>query len=292
MSDAREILDEGLRYERSGLVDAALERYWSAADLATNPALVVEAFTRLTDAYRVRCQWDRAIESARRGAHLARDSGLTSQLAEVVNAEAIVHQARGDFAAAEPLLKEVLTLTNDERLCGIALQNLGSIAAQRRDFETAESRFEQSRQHFHRAGYQRGEAIALANGAAVALDRGDAVLAETTAAQAVTIARQLGDYDLLGVATLNFAEALARQRRYSEAEDHASTALGYFAVAENSMRRIEALRLLAVLYREQQDHTTALRCYEQALEFARKIDAKQQVEELTTIIDGMNGAER
>jgi tetratricopeptide (TPR) repeat protein len=292
MPDAREILDEGLRYERSGLVDAALERYWSAADVATNSALVVEAFMRLTDAYRVRCQWDRAIGSARRAAELARESGLTAQLAEVLNAEAIVHQARADFAAAEPLLKEVLTLTNDERLCGIALQNLGSIAAQRREFEAAEARFEQSRQHFRRAGYQRGEAIALANGAAVALDRGDALLAESLAAQAVTIARQLGDYDLLGVATLNFAEALARLQRYTEAEDQASTALGYFAVAENSLRRIEALRLLAFLYREQKDDVTARRCYEQALGFARKIDAKQQVEELTAIIEGLNGEER
>ena len=287
VNDPREILDEGVRYERNGLLDAALERYWTAAERATDRALIIEAFTRLTDAYRGRCEWDRALEAARRGAELAREADLPVQLAEVLNAEAIVHQAKGDFAAAEPILEEVLGLADTDRLRGIALQNLGSIAAQRRDYATAEQRFVDSRRHFQRAGYQRGEAIALTNRAAVALDRGDPALAAASSEQAVIIAKQVGDLDILGVATLNFAEALARQQRYAEAEDHASTALGYFAIAENTLRRVEGLRLLASVYIAQNDRSTGRRCYEQALDLARKIDAKRSIEEIEGLMAGL-----
>ncbi len=287
LTEPRQILDEGVRYERNGLLDAALERYWTAAERATETALIVEAFTRLTDAYRGRCEWDRALEAARRGAELARAAGLEVSLGEVLNAEAIVHQAKGDFAAAEPILEEVLTLAADDRVCGVALQNLGTIAAQRRDFETAERRFVDSRRHFQRAGYQRGEAIALVNRAAVALDRGDPTLAASSAEQAVVIAKQLGDLELLGVATLNYAEALARQERYAEAEDHASTALGYFAIAGNTLRRVEGLRLLASIYTAQHDTETGRRCYVQALELAKQIEAARIVEELERVIGGL-----
>src|SRR5687768_16817995 len=192
----------------------------------------------------MRCEWDRALEAARRGAELARAAALNAELAEVLNAEAIVHLSKGDLAVAEALLEEVLSLAHDDRVRGIALQNLGSIAAQGRDFDVAEQRFVESRRHFQRAGYHRGEAIALTNRAAIALDRGDASLAESSAGQAVIVARQVGDLDLLGVATINYAEALARLERFAEAEDHASTALGFFTISENTLRRVEALRLL------------------------------------------------
>ena len=110
----------------------------------------------------------RCSEGRARSAQTALRAGLPELFAEALNAEAAVYLSRGDFVAARPLLEQILVIVTDDRILGIARQNLGNIAAQDRKLDVAREHFRRSREHFARAGYKRGEAIALINQAAIA----------------------------------------------------------------------------------------------------------------------------
>ena len=137
MPDPVELLEEGVRCEQSGALDRAFERYCSAAELSDDPDVVSEALRRQAEVYRARCEWENALETAHRSADVARRARLSTRLAEALNAQASVYMSRGHFATAAPLLHQILSLTTDDRLRGIALQNLGTIAAQSGDLDTA-----------------------------------------------------------------------------------------------------------------------------------------------------------
>ena len=144
---------------------------------------------------------------------------LPELFAEALNAEASVYLSRGDFDAAKPLLEQILSVAEDHRILGVALQNLGSIAAMAKEFDKAKRCFLASREHFVRAGYRRGEALALNNGAAIMNDLGEHASALAMAEEAAEAARDVGDFELRALASLNRAQALLAMERYSEAED-------------------------------------------------------------------------
>ena len=103
MLDPRGRLEEGLRYQKLGMLDEALEHYRVAIDAADDPEVVSEGYCREAFAYRAGCRWDEAINSARRSATVALGARLDEQYAKALNAEAIVHQERGAFDAAMTL---------------------------------------------------------------------------------------------------------------------------------------------------------------------------------------------
>ena len=273
MPDAREQLDEGLRRERGGVLDAARTAYESAIREADSPDVRAEALRRLSGVHRAQCRWDEALEAARESAFIARDAGLDAFLAEALNAEAAVHLSRSDFAAAKPLLERILGLTRDARLRGIALQNLGSVAAQTGELAVAEQRFAESQEAFHAAGYRRGEALALNNQGRVALERGDIAQAARLLPQAVALAWTVEDVDLVALSTLNHAEALAALGELERAEELISSALGFFTSSGNDWRRVECLRLLGDVLTRRGDRGTAAACWRQGLAVARRIGA-------------------
>jgi tetratricopeptide (TPR) repeat protein len=283
MPKARELLDTGIRYEAGGVPDKALEAFVAAEAAATDePAVRIEAMRRQADVLRTRCAWAKAVEAARRSAEAAKRAGEPILEAEALNAEAAVYQSRGDFAEATALYDAMLRMTPDDRIRGIALQNLAAIAAQSGDQVTAEQRFLESYQHFQAAGYRRGEAIALNNYGRCLLDQGDVDSAEPILEQAVAKAADLGDLELLALARLNFAEVRAQKDDLGRAEELASAALGYFGVTENRWRRVECLRLLGdiALRRGQPAHARAF--FEAGLRSARELNARveqQQLEE-------------
>jgi tetratricopeptide (TPR) repeat protein len=280
MDDFREHLAEGVRSERSGALERAVEHYTTAAG-SPAPAVVSEALRRLSSVHRTRCDWDDALSAARRSAQVARQAGLNELFAEALNAEAAVHQSRGDFARAAPLLEQILTLTEDERVRGIALQNLGTIAAETGDLEGAEEHFLASYEAFRNAQYTLGEAFALNNSGRAALARGHVARADSLLRDALRAAKELGDMDLLALARLNLAEALISQGELAQADELASAALGYFVSVGNRWRQTECLRLLGDINDRQGHAETATRCYELGLKLAREIGAQREATELT-----------
>ena len=273
MPDPTEKLDEGRRREQGGALEGARACFESAAAESDDPDLVAEALWRLAHVHRVQCRWDEALEAARRSAEVAERAGLAERQAEALNAQAAVHMSCGAPDDAAPLLERILVLSPDPRVRGVALQNLGTIAAQSGDLDAAERHFADSYACFKRVGYMRGEAMALNNQGRAALDRGRHEDAARVLEQAHFLARELPDLDLVALASLNLAEAFSAAGRDVDAQDMATTALGFFSTASNAWRRVECLRLIGDIHHGRGDRESALACWEQARALARDIGA-------------------
>jgi tetratricopeptide (TPR) repeat protein len=279
IASEREQLDEGLRLQKAGLLEEALQLY-DAASRSGDGTIRALALCRKADLYRVWSRWEQAADSAREGAAVARKAGQYTLYAEAINAEANVYHQRGEFDAAIPLYERVLELPVDDRVRGLALQNMGSIAAQREDLDNAERLFLDSYWHFRRAGYDWGVAFVLNNQAAAALDRGRYASAATIARQAMEAARQVDDFELLGVSTLNYAEALAAQDDLPHAESLAAGALGFFVLAKSEVHRAQCLRVLGDIYVRRGETSRARACYMQGLEVAVPLGSRYDTDKL------------
>jgi len=281
-------IEEGLRLEKFGMLDRALAHY-AAAATGGDPLTVATAWRRRASVLRTRCDWEGALAAARESAAVAVRHALPDAHAEALNAEAAVFQSTGDFAAARPLLERILDMTTDARIRGVALQNLGSIAAEGGDFETAEHRFLESYRCFQAAEYHWGQAFALNNYGRAAMDRENFEIAERVLTRAVDMARQIEDLDLAALATMNLAETMLCADDLERADEAASTALGYFDMAGNRWRRVECLRLLGDINRRDGQSEIARRCYIQGLELARQLGVQLEVtrleERLTSVAE-------
>lgn len=279
-ADDRQLLAEGERCEKAGLAAKALQAYRSVRTRTADDVTRAEAWRREAFIHHASGAWDEALAAARESAGLARESGRDDLLAEALNAEAAVHFSRGDFEHALPLYHRMLELTDEPRIRGFALQNMGILHGRQSDPEAAERRLQEAQRAFQRAGHQAGEAYVLTNHAGIALDRGDYEQAEQLAWRAMTVARDVGDLDLLAIATLNRAEALQELGRLGEAESAASIALGHFEISGNRWRRVACLRILGDLNARQDETEIARRFWERGLEQAREIGATLEAGEL------------
>lgn len=272
-------IEEGLRLEKFGMLDRALAHYEAAAH-GDDPLTVATALRRRASVLRTRCDWEGALAAARESAAVAVRHGLADAHAEALNAEAAVFQSQGDFAAARPLLERILDMTADPRIRGVALQNLGAIAAEGGDLGTAEHRFLESYRCFQAADYAWGQAFALNNYGRAAMDRENFEIAERVLARAVALAREIEDLDLAALATMNLAETMLCAGDLERADETASTALGYFDMAGNRWRRVECLRLLGDINRRDGQLEIARRCYTQGLELARELGVHLEITRL------------
>jgi tetratricopeptide (TPR) repeat protein len=274
---ARDELIEGSRLEQHGVLDTALEHYERAERASRDPATVSEALRRQSSVYRTRCEWSLASACAERAVFTAREARLDDLQSEALCALAAIHQSRGELDEAQKLLDAALRLVHDERVRGIVLQNLGGVAAARHDLETAQRRFVESYGCFRRAGYRRGEAFALNNYGRVLLEIGQRAHASRVLDEAVLVARDVEDEDLVALATLNVAETLYLFGDLNAAESHVSAALGYFNHTKNAWRQIECLRLLGDITAKAQELATAVQCYVRGMQLALRIGARQEM---------------
>lgn len=290
MPDSASLIARGLRYERAGVLDEAMRCYEQAEARAEAPPEHSEALRRQADVLRIRCEWDAALERARRSEDVARDAGLDDAVAEAINAQAAVHQSRGSFELAEPLYEQILEIAPHARIRGMALQNLGAIAAMRGDHAEAARRFEASISSFRAGGYERGVAIALNNLGRASLDQRDFARGEEVLGDAVAQARQIDDLELASVALVNLAEALFERGAFIEAEEEASAALGFFSISGNLWRQVDCLRLLGDVRVGRREPHIALRLYQQALAIADRIEAHPEADQLRARIASLDGA--
>jgi tetratricopeptide (TPR) repeat protein len=272
-------IEEGLRLEKSGMLDRALAHYEAATE-DEDPLTVATAWRRRASVLRTRCDWEGAMAAARESAAVAVRHGLTNAHAEALNAQAAVFQSQGDFASATPLLEGILEMTKDPRIRGVAMQNLGTIAAENGDYQTAEHRFLESYRCFKAADYQWGQAFALNNYGRAAMDRDNFEIAERVLTRAVELAREIEDLDLAAIATMNLAETMLSANDLERADEAASTALGYFDMAGNRWRRVECLRLLGDINRRDGQYEVAHRCYTQGLALARELGVQLEISRL------------
>lgn len=288
----RELLADGERCEKAGLTAKALEAYRRVRDSTEDPVTRAEAWRREAFIHHGRGAWDDALAAAAESGEVAREIGRSDLLAEAMNAEAAVHFSRGQLDEALPLYQRMLDLTDQPRIRGFAYQNMGILYARREEPEQAEERLEAAFREFERAGHAPGKAHVLNNHAAVLLDRREYAQAEELARRAMAVARQVDDLDLLAIATLNRAEALAALGRTDEAESAASVALGQFEVSGNRWRRVACLRILGDLNERLGDLEVARRFWARGLEEAREIGAGLEAAQLEERLQEQQAPER
>ncbi|HYC50706.1 MAG TPA: tetratricopeptide repeat protein [Gemmatimonadaceae bacterium] len=277
MDFGSDLIADGVRAERAGALDRALESYQSVAASATDPSVIAEALTREADVHRARCDWDAALAAARRAQETAEKANLSQRLAEAVNAEANVLMCTGDFIGASTKYELIAAKSVDPRLCGIAMQNLGSIYAQCGQPKAAERAFTESLSSFRKADYKRGQAIALNNLGRLALDSNDCAHARLLLESALNLARQEEDHDLAALASLNLAGAHCVEGALDRAQDLAMAAMGYFSDCANRFREIECLRLIGDINLQLEDRPNAERCYRLALNLAEQIGSEPEL---------------
>ena len=215
--------------------------------------------------------------SAERAVTIAREARLDDLHSEALSALAAVHRGRGHLDDADATLQGALRLAHDERVRGRILQDLGGIAAERDDLETAQQKFVESYGCFRRAGDRRGEAVALNHYGRALLEAGTAPQAARVLAQAIALARELEDEELVALATLNVAATLYLDGDLTLAERRASEALGYFNHAQDAGRQIECLRLLGDITAKAQELATAVQCYVRGMQLALRIGARKEL---------------
>lgn len=279
--DPYEELDAAIVHERRGEVDDALARYRAAESLAGDDAwLASEVLRRQAYLHHARSQWELSLALARRAAATAEAAALNDQHAEALIAIAWVHVARGAHESAIAELEKVASLTDDQRITGLAIHNLGVIAAERGDWELSRVHLMESVHRFQAAEYHRGIALAHNNYGRAALDHGNYALAADLLQHAVASAREVEDPDLLALATMNVAEALGGTGELPRAEAMARKALAHFTNTGNDWRRAECERILGDLERWAEHDTAARRWWTGALATARLIGAHSEIMKL------------
>jgi tetratricopeptide (TPR) repeat protein len=267
-------LDRGLRFEQAGTSDRALGAYREALAASFDHLEQAEARVRIARVLRTMARWDEAVAESRAAATAADRARADDLVAEAMNIELWVLHLRGASDEATSLGQQALSRAKAPRVRGITLQNLGIIAATRRDFVAADSYFAQSVEAFTQSGYELGTAIAMSNRAAAARDTGEPERALDLARDAAGLARRLNALDVLVGAVQNEAHALVLLGRMEEAEERLTEALGHFSAAGNPIRQAECLEIMGELCERRGESETARRCYSRARDIARTAGAE------------------
>ena len=243
-----DLLADGIRYERGGVGARARECFEAVTrNVEEAPAEAAEAWWRLANLHRLHSSWEDALAAARTSVQIAQAHGLRNTEADALNIEGAVWSIRGEYDTARALYTRMLSLASTQATRAKALQNLGTVAAEERDFDEGERLFTESREAYRAAGDARGEANSLLNIGRLQLDRGFADLASHTLDAAVVAARQTGDLEMHAAAMLNHGMALSELGRTSEAEERITTAYGQFTIADIPVQRVRCLMQLATL---------------------------------------------
>jgi len=263
------ILADGVRYERGGVVARARECFEVVTrQVDDDPAAAAEAWWRLANLHRLHSAWDDALDAARKSAELSREYGIVDTEADALNIEGAVWYNRGDFDKARTLLTRSLQLATTHATRGKALQNLGNLAAEERNFDEGERLFARSREEYRAAGDARGEAVSLLNIGRLQSDRGFPAVARATLEAAVSAARQTGDLEMHAAALLNLGIALGALGLSSEAEERITTAYGQFTIADIPNARVRCLMQLATLAASRDETSAARVCLVHARDVA------------------------
>jgi tetratricopeptide (TPR) repeat protein len=267
--DLTTLLDDGIRYDRSGVAARARECYLEITARAhERPDIAAEAWWRLANVQRLQSQWDDAIASARAGAELARAHAMRDTEADALNIEAAVWATRGDAPRAWTIYQRMLELATRPITRAKALQNLGGLAAEERRFDEAERFFDASRDAYGEADDLRGEACSLLNIGRMQAERGDPALAKATLEAAVHQSRVSGDMEMHAAALLNLGIALGALGEHGDAEERITTAYGQFTIADIAEQRVRCLLELAALASGRGEPGAARVCLDHGREIA------------------------
>jgi len=166
-------------------------------------------------------RYDRALALYRAGLEHARTHGELSEVAFSLSGLGLVTYRLGDYAAAQELLDESLTVcqqVDDPWQEAQALNNLGIVAISRGDFAEARQLWGQVLEIYKRIGYRRGIASTLNNLGGVAGPLGEFMEARRLYEESRDIFGEIGDRRGLAFGLNNLGHVLAGLGAYAEAE--------------------------------------------------------------------------
>ena len=150
-------------------------------------------------------------------------------------------------------------------MLGAVLANLGSIAAQRGDLESARTHLIGSARKFRDCRYFLGEASVLNNLGRLGLDQGNGRVALPMLQDALGSATRAGDAELIAIVQRNLAEAMWLAGDLAGADAMATTAQATFTAEGNEARRAECLRILGEIDEARGDRPRAVERWRAAL---------------------------
>ena len=283
------LVKQGMALQNAGSLDEAdaIFRKLAAAD---DPAVSSLGWRHIATVYRLKSSWADAVLAARRAASIAEGVGIRELYAEALNAEAIVYQEQGDLDRAVPLLERMLAITADPKGMGIALGNLGLIAARRGDFETARHHFLKSHDWLQRAGHSQGIATVLNNLGRAALDHANPRVAQTMLEEALGAATRLGDQEMEAVVRRNLAEAALGLGEMTKAAELLDAAEARFVADGNRLREVECIELRGEIAVRLGDGAAAIAHLERAHALAVQIEAVNAVPKLVARLAAVRSA--
>ncbi|MEO8622138.1 MAG: hypothetical protein ABI625_13795 [bacterium] len=262
---AASLLADGIRYERGGVVSRARECFEAVTrEEHRHPQEAAEAWWRLANLHRLQSSWDDALSATSKSVEIAHAHGFANTEADALNIEGAVWYIRADLNKARALYTRMLDLANTPATRGKALQNLGGVAGDEGDLDTAERLFVESREAYRAAGDARGEANSLLNIGHLQLNRGLLQIASETLDDAVAAARQTGDLEMHAAAMLTHGMALSALGQGDEAEERITTAYGQFTIADIPVERVRCLMQLATLAARRNEISAARVCLSHA----------------------------
>jgi len=211
--EGRAWLEEALAAAPDASPEIRARALYAAGELAEALADYDHAVTRYRDALEIR-----QVLNDRVG------------VAEILNGLGIIARNQGDFARAEELHLEALSLLEpaegSRRKLASVFNNLGSVAYFRGERERARHYWEQAVAIVRELGDQRAMIAVLGNLGALALMEQDAERAVALHQEALTLARRLDDFNGVTRGLINLAGALYAHDDFATAKPLYEEALG------------------------------------------------------------------
>jgi len=194
--------------------------------------------------------------------------GQTKARIQALNLLAIVAKYRGDFARADDLYAECLTLQRelgDPQGIAVALNNLGTVATERGQYDRAAAQFEESLALKRSLGDMRGIAVTLLNLADVARDRGQYARAVAALEESYELFKRLGDKRGIALSLNNLGEVARAQGAHAAAQQHALDCLALFREIGDKWGMALSLHNLGNVARDGADYAEAAARYHESL---------------------------
>lgn len=271
-SEFEQHLGCGIIYQRGGHPQRAIAALEKAASPEAPLECAAQAHAHLSVVYCSLSQWDASLHHAKLSEEAARRAKSISLLCEALNVEGACYFHQGRLDAAEATFRKILGHVEDADMKsqGLALSNLGAVVADRNDFVLAQKYFQAAHECFVVAEYIPGIIRSLHNLGGVKLDLGNINEALADFSRAKQAAENAGDMEIVGLATANIAEALAKGGDPDCAERLVGQAVGQFTGANNLYRRCYSLGVLAGIAELSNNTAEAIRTYEVAVKEAKK----------------------
>ncbi len=272
IEDPRAQLAAGLRAERAGRIEAALDHYAAALEriAESDAAIRSEALRRLAVIHNLRGEAEVARDLAQRAYKIAMRASAKREGAEALNALAGFALESGDMTLSARYYGQARDLAaGTPELMQHIEHNLGILANIRGDCAQASAHFRVALVAAERIGDALQAAMALHNLGMICVDLGQYTEAEAYFERALLSSLALGQRHLEGLCRLNLAETHLLQGRGAIARGDAEAAVTIFEGLDSRRDKGAANRILGMIFRDSDRPALAESKLASAIQIAR-----------------------